>query len=154
MNTTVNISSLSSINIFPSIILRPQDDLPLTEQVIYDLRNNMRKASEANDFDDGDYSEDDDVDFEEENHQPLSLLPSSSLPTISTTLRTTMFNSLITKTRTTTATTLVKITTNHRVAVMESKSSDNKLTTPSSATSHCPLFIYFLFSFSFLYRFN
>ena len=115
----------------------------------------MRKASEVNDFDDGDYSEDDDVDFEEENHQPLSLLPSSSsLPTISTTLRTTMFNSLITKTRTTTATTLVKITTNHRIAVMESKSSDNKLTTPSCATSHCPLFIYLSFSFSFLYRFN
>lgn len=114
----------------------------------------MRKASEVNDFDDGDYSEDDDIDFEEENHQSLSFLPSSLLPTTSTTSRTTIVNSLITKTRTTTATTLVKITTNHRVAVMESKSSDNKLTTPSSATSQHPLFIYFLFSFSFLYRFN
>jgi hypothetical protein len=33
----------------------------LTEQAIYDWKNSMRKASEINDFDDDDYSEDEDI---------------------------------------------------------------------------------------------
>ncbi|UJR30472.1 hypothetical protein I4U23_018005 [Adineta vaga] len=153
MNTTVNISSLSSINIFPSIILRPHDNLPLTEQVIYDLRNNMRKASEINDFDDGDYSEDEDFEIEEDNHQSLPSIPPLSL---STTIRTTLFHSLITKTKTTTKVTTLAEITNRRIEVIESKSSNNnqKLTTPSSASSLHPIFLSFLFPLSSLYRFN
>ncbi|CAF0786568.1 unnamed protein product [Rotaria sordida] len=61
MNVTMNI-------IIPTIIIRPYPNLPLTEQVMYDLKNNMRKANEMNDFvddDDDDYNEDDDIEISE-----------------------------------------------------------------------------------------
>jgi hypothetical protein len=58
INTTIN-------SVFPSIIIQSYQDLPLTEQAIYDLKNTMRKSDEINDFDDDeDYNEDDQIEFD------------------------------------------------------------------------------------------
>lgn len=47
INTTIQVY-------FPSKILSFYQNLPLTEQAVYDLRNNLRKSNEINDFDDED----------------------------------------------------------------------------------------------------
>ncbi|CAF3627865.1 unnamed protein product [Rotaria sordida] len=85
MNVTMNI-------IIPTIIIRPYPNLPLTEQVMYDLKNSMRKANEMNDFvddddndDDDDYNEDDDIEISE----PLT---TSTKSTTTTTLEINIVN--------------------------------------------------------------
>ncbi|CAF3839340.1 unnamed protein product [Rotaria sordida] len=82
MNVTMNI-------IIPTIIIRPYPNLPLTEQVMYDLKNNMRKANEMNDFvdddDDDDYNEDDDIEISES-------LTTSTKSTTTTTLEINIVN--------------------------------------------------------------
>ena len=49
---------------FPTIIIRPYPNLPLTEQTIYDLQNSMRKINEMNDFHDDDFNEYEDTDID------------------------------------------------------------------------------------------
>jgi len=45
--------------LFPSILNQHYQNVPLTDQVIYDLKNSMRKSNEINDFDDEEEEEDD-----------------------------------------------------------------------------------------------
>jgi len=149
MNATVNISSsasLSAINIFPSsLFFRSQENLPLTDQAIYDLRNEMRKASEMNDFDD-DYNEDDDIEFENDNQEHFQFF-SPPPPTDSTRL-----NSIAsTVTSMTTAKTKVSGINNQQTEIIDSKI-DKSMTKSSSSSRFVPMFICLLFSFSSLYR--
>ncbi len=132
---------------------RSSENLPLTEQVIYDLRNDMRKANENNDFDDEDYSEDEDTELDNDNHQHIQLV------TPSPTARLTLINPI---TSTTTALIRTNTTINtteinaKQTDVIGSKSSKNKSRTALSSSSSSfrllPMFDYFLFSFSLLYR--
>jgi light-regulated signal transduction histidine kinase (bacteriophytochrome) len=127
---------------------RSSENLPLTEQVIYDLRNDMRKASENNDFDDEDYSEDEDIESDNDNHQHIQLF------TLSSTARSTLINSITsTKTLMPTSTTINTTEINsQQTEMIESKSSKNKSLTSSSSIRFLPMFDCFLFSFSLLYR--
>lgn len=143
---------------FPSLVIRSQENLPLTEQVVYDLRNEMRKASEINEFDDEDYSEDEDIEFiNNENPPPIELV---SLP-IS---RSTILHSIISTPTTTTATTTTRKTTItipttttissekniQHTEVIETKASNTQYQSIPSSSSFriVPMFICLLFSFS------
>ncbi|CAF0974934.1 unnamed protein product [Adineta steineri] len=165
MNTSVNISSFSSVNIVPQMRFHPHESLPLTEQIIYDLRNDMRKANEINDFDDEDYSEDEDIAIEEDNLQYIQIASTLKSPTVIITTMTTIVSTPATTTTTTIPSTTTIPTTlittffainSRRIEVAESKSSDNKDTTksPSSSSRHVPLLLSLLFSLSTLYRCN
>ncbi|CAF0913815.1 unnamed protein product [Rotaria sp. Silwood1] len=167
MHENINTSSLSSssffaANIFPSFVLRSQDNLPLTEQAIYDLRNDMRKANELNDFDDEDYLEDEDMDMESDNQQHFQ---SSSSSSSSSSFRSSIINSItsittimttattITTTTTiTTPTTLSEINTQETKSI-ESKTSNDQYTIISSSSHSVPMCICILFPFSLLYRY-
>ncbi|CAF2512073.1 unnamed protein product [Rotaria sp. Silwood2] len=168
MHENVNTSSLSSsssffaVNVFPSLVLRSQDNLPLTEQAIYDFRNDMRKASELNDFDDEDYVEDEDIDIESDNQQHFQSSSSSSSSkfhssiinsiTSITTVMTTATTTTTTTTTITTPTTLSEIST-QETKIIKSKTSNDQYTIISSSTRLVPMFICLLFSFSLLYRY-
>jgi predicted PurR-regulated permease PerM len=45
--------------LFPSILHQHYQNIPLTDQVIYDLKDSMRKSNEINDFDDEEEEEED-----------------------------------------------------------------------------------------------
>jgi hypothetical protein len=136
------------LKIFPSLLFRSQDNLPLTEQVVYDLRNEMRKASEINDFDDEDYSEDEDFEVENDNQQHIQLFSPS--PT-----RSTIINSITSRITiiTTTIKTVSPEINNTQSEIIESKTLKDKYLTISSSSSRLiPMFICLLFLFSSLYR--
>jgi len=135
------------LKIFPSLVFLSQDNLQLTEQAEYDLRNEMRKASEINDFDDYDDSEDEDFEIENDNQQHVQLF---SLPP---TTRSTIINSITSRiTIITTKTTTVSPEINStQLEIIESKTSKDKYLT-SSSSRLIPMFICLLFLFSSLYR--
>jgi hypothetical protein len=141
--------------IFPSLVFGSQENIPLTEQAVYDIRNEMRKASEINDFDDEYDSEDEDFEIENDNQQSIQIFSSS-------TIRSHIINSIIpvlsikTTTRIITTTTISSEINNQETETIESKISNDKyLTVPSSSSSRfVPMFICLLFSFSSLYRSN
>jgi hypothetical protein len=55
----------TTLNLFFPAIIHPYQNLPLSEQAIYDLKNMMRKSNEINDFDDDDdYNEDDEIEID------------------------------------------------------------------------------------------
>jgi hypothetical protein len=99
----------------------------------------MRKANELNDFIDEDYSEDEDIEIENDNQQHVQVIPPP-------TSRSIIINS-ITPTVVTVTTTLSAIN-NQRIEAMESKTS--KIS--SSASHLVPMFISLLLSFTSLYR--
>lgn len=137
---------------FPSLVLRSQENLPLTEQVVYDMRNEMRKASENNDFDDEDYSEEDEMEFENYETQPPSI-QLVSLPTIRSTIIHSITSTLATSTIKTT--TVSPEMNNQPTEIIESKTSNDQYRSiPSSSSSfrYTLLFICLLISFSSLYR--
>jgi hypothetical protein len=117
---------------------------------MYDLRNNMRKASERNDFDGESYSEEEDDEIDNENQQHIHVI---STPTA----RSAIINSIIsTATRKTMTTTIFSEINNQHTKIIESKTSNDKSMTISSSSSSSrfvPMFLCFLFSFSSLYRY-
>jgi hypothetical protein len=126
----------------------------LTEQVIYDLRNDLRKASVNNDFDDddGDYSEDEDIESENDNQQHIQLFSPPSLTARSTIINSIISTSTLRPTNTAINTTIFNP---QQTEIIESKISNNKSRTKSSSSSSfrlLPIFYCFLFSFSLLYR--
>jgi len=134
------------LKVFPSLLFRSQDNLPLTEQVVYDLRNEMRKASEINDFDDEDYSEDEDFEVENDNQQHVQLFSPSST-------RSTIINSITSRITIITTKTVSPEINNTQSEIIESKTSKDKILSISSSSSRLiPMFICLLFLFSSLYR--
>ncbi|CAM4798796.1 unnamed protein product [Rotaria magnacalcarata] len=148
LNTSSSSSSSSSpyfaANIFPSLVLRSHDNLPLTEQAIYDLRNDMRKENEFIEFDDEDYIEDDDMDMENDNQQDFQSLSSLTSPSIilnaiiSTTTATSVTTTATTTTTATSVTTTTTTTTTTTNAILTTKTVPKKITkitTRSTANS-------------------
>jgi hypothetical protein len=138
--------------IYPSLVFRSPDNLPLTEQVIYDLRNDMRKASEMNDFNDEDYSEDEDIESENDNQLHVQLSPPPA------TFRSIILNSITSTTTTTTVMTMTTIFSeinNQQAEIVDSKTLNDKSKMISSFSSSRlkPMFICLLFSFSSLCRY-
>jgi len=124
--------------------LGSQDNLQLTEQYEYDLRNELRKANEINDFDDDDYSEDEDFEIENDNQQHVQLFSPSP------TTRSTIINSITSRITIITTTVSPEINST-QLEIIESKTSKDKYLT-SSSSRLIPMFICFLFLFSSLYR--
>ena len=128
-------------------MFRSHDNLPLTEQAIYDLRNSMRRGNELIDFDDddNDYSEDEDLDIDDDNSFS-DAFPSSSSSTTS--------NALTSSTTTTTTSTITskrrtKTTSTVMNQVIESKTAnENDAAVPSSSSRLLPELICLLVSFS------
>jgi hypothetical protein len=109
----------------------------------------MRKASEINDFDDDDYSDEEDFEMENDNQQYVQLFsPLTSPSTIINSIPSTI--TIMTTKRTTTTT----IFSEKQTETIESKTSNNKYMTISSSSSSrlAPIFPCLLFSFSSLYR--
>jgi hypothetical protein len=102
---------------------------------MYDLRNDIRKANEINDFDDEYSNEDEDVESDNQPHVPLVQLQTS---------RSILINSITTKTSViTTRTTTPSKIDNRLTEKMENKTSTTVYTKISSSSSSRlrPLFI-------------
>ena len=130
-------------------MFRSHDNLPLTEQAIYDLRNSMRRGNELIDFDDddNDYSEDEDLDIDDDNSLS-DAFPSSSSSTTSNALTssTTTTSTITSKRRTKTTSTVMN-------QVIESKTAnENDAAVPSSSSRLLPELICLLVSFSSVHR--
>jgi len=113
----------------------------------------MRKASELNDFDDDDYSDEEDFEMENDNQQYVQLFsPLTSPSTIINSIPSTI-TIMKTKTTTTITTTTTRFS-EKQTETIESKTSNNKYMTISSSSSSrlAPIFPCLLFSFSSLYR--
>lgn len=167
LNSPLNVSLSSSssiINVFPSFGHRSQDNSPLSEQAIYDIRNSLRTANEMNDFDDDDYSEDEDIDLDQ--LDPPAVAHVESATTTSTTTTTTMTTSrkkmTTTSTAMTTTTLLVlptvrtTVTIDRETEMIESKTKTERKELFSSAchslSFHQSICIYFLCSSIFFSR--
>jgi len=110
----------------------------------------MRKANEINDFVDEDYSEDEDIESENDNQQHIQLFSPPSL-----TARSTIINSIISTSTLRPTSTAINTTifNPQQTEIIESKISNNKSRTISSSSFRLlPIFYCFLFSFSLLYR--
>jgi len=105
----------------------------------------MRKANEINDFVDEDYSEDEDIEIENDNQQHVQVIPPP-------TSRSIIINS-ITPTVVTVTTTTLSAINNQRIEAIGSKTSNDEYTSISSSSCHLvPMFISLLLSFTSLYR--
>lgn len=144
-------------------MLRSQDNAPLSEQAIYDLRNSMRTAHELADFDDGDYSEDEDIDLEGDYPPTVPLVrPSASTSVVrsSTTLAATKTTATRTTTNTSTLSisTIVPTTTSPEIddkenETAESQDSQEKNSLLSRSSSlHVSISVCILFSVTSFYR--
>lgn len=79
-------------------MLRSYENIPLTEQAMYDLRNDLRKKNQYRDIDDDDYMEDDDIESENYNQQQYEMSPTEVSHSI-------ILNSITSSTSATTTTT-------------------------------------------------
>lgn len=140
--------------------MKSEDSVILTEQAMYDFRNDMRKASELNDLDDEDYTEDEDIDSESDEQQQNEILtPLTSHSIIINSITSTVRNVTTMVTTTTTIATIATVATtvvhmnNSQTDMIDITVSNDQFRIISSSTRLLPMFTYFVFTLSSLYRY-